>query len=166
MKVYFVRHATASNKSGWTQDDDLRPLTRAGRKRFCSAATAMIGVGALHPDLIVTSPLVRARQTADLLAQALADKTPIVEDPRLGHQFDCVRFSAILAENAEVRALAIVGHNPSFAGVLSVVTGGLDVDVRKGSVALIEIDDITDPVGRLMWLAPPSLFALTADDDS
>lgn len=158
MKLYFVRHATASSKAAWSEDDGLRPLTRAGRQRFSAAASSLIEAGALHPDLIVTSPLVRAEQTAELLAEALGRSVPIVEDARLGHEFDLPSLEAILAENPEVRSIAIVGHNPSFADVLSDVIGEAEIEVRKGSVALVELETLTPPTGRLVWLAPPAIF--------
>lgn len=158
MKLYFVRHATASNKTMWADDDALRPLTRTGRERFSVAASALVEAGVLHPDLIVTSPLVRAEQTAEILGKTLGGSVPILEDARLGPEFDLLALQAILAEHPDAASLAIVGHNPSFADVLSEVVGEADIDVRKGSVALVEISDMTPPAGRLMWLAPPTIF--------
>jgi phosphohistidine phosphatase len=166
MQVYFVRHATAASKSSWTQDDELRPLTRAGRRRFAAAAAALVAAGCVRLDLIVTSPLVRARETAELFRDTLGGQVEIVDDPRLGTGFDMGDFSAIIAEHAEMNALAIVGHNPSFGGVLSAVTGGSAIDVRKGAIALVDIADAADPVGRLLWLAPPSLFGSAADEQA
>ncbi len=49
MKLYFVRHATAARKTTWRTDDDLRPLTRAGRSRFRMAAESLVASGSLHP---------------------------------------------------------------------------------------------------------------------
>jgi hypothetical protein len=72
MKLYFVRHATAARKSTWRKDDDLRPLTRVGRARFRTAAESLVSAGVLAPDRILTSPLVRAVQTAAILDKALA----------------------------------------------------------------------------------------------
>ncbi|HEY5540663.1 MAG TPA: phosphohistidine phosphatase SixA [Coriobacteriia bacterium] len=158
MKLYFVRHATASSKARWSQDDELRPLTRAGRQRFSVAATSLVEARALQVDAIVTSPLVRARQTADILGKTLSDKVPIVEDARLGHEFDVAALEAVLAEHRGARSIAIVGHNPSFAAVLSEVVGGAVLDVRKGSVALVELEDASRAKGRLLWLAPPTIF--------
>jgi phosphohistidine phosphatase len=158
MQLYFVRHATAASKSTWTDSDDLRPLTRTGKQRFALACVTLVESGALHPDLIVTSPLVRARETAQLLERALPGDVPIIIDKRLGHDFDAEKLAAILAEHAKTPGVAIVGHNPSFAAVLSAVIGGADLNVRKGSVALVEISDAEKPAGCLMWLAPPSLF--------
>lgn len=159
MELYFVRHATAARKATWTDDDDLRPLTDAGRQRFSTAAAALVQADALSPGLIVTSPLVRAVQTAELLGKTLGTSTPILQDPRLGHEFTVTALVQILAEHGSSSSLAIVGHNPSFAEVLSEVTGGTDVDVRKGAIALVTIPNPAEPVGRLLWLAPPTLFA-------
>lgn len=158
MKVYFVRHATASNKAVWIEDDGLRPLTRAGRQRFSLAASSLVEAGALRAEVIVTSPLMRAKQTAQILGELLGDKVPIVEDARLGHEFDRAGLEAILAEHQGVQSIAIVGHNPSFAAVLSDVVGGAALDVRKGAVALVELQDSEGTRGRLMWLAPPAII--------
>ena len=159
MKLYFVRHATASGKSAWTQDDGLRPLTGAGRQRFSAACDGLARAGVLRPDVIVTSPLVRACETAQLLRDALGRSVDVVPDDRLGLGFDLHALSAILAERADVTSLAIVGHNPSFPAVLSAVLGGAQIDMRKGAVALVEIEAPTTPdAGRLLWLAPPALF--------
>ena len=158
MNLYFVRHAAASNKSAWAQDDGLRPLTRAGRQRFSATCDALVGAGALRPDVILTSPLVRARETAQMLRDALPKGTDLVQDDRLGPGFDPAALANILAERTAVSSLAIVGHNPSFAAVLSAVVGGAQVEMRKGAVALVEIEDPVAPSGRLLWLAPPALF--------
>jgi phosphohistidine phosphatase len=159
MKLYFVRHAMAARKSTWRKDDDLRPLTRGGRFRFRVAVESLVSAGVLTPDRILTSPLVRATQSAAILNNALGGAVPIAEEWRLGHTFDVGDLRAILAQRPRVKSLAIVGHNPSMCEVLSQITGGADIDLRKGAIALIEINDAKMPAGRLMWLAAPSLFS-------
>jgi len=159
MKLYLVRHATASSKLSWDDDDDLRPLTRSGEARFATAAKALARASALSPEIIVTSPLVRAAQTAELLSAAVGGSVPIEHDDRLGHDFDLQRLGEIIAERSAVSELALVGHNPAFSAVLSAIIGGGSVEVRKGTIALVDIPDVSDPVGRLLWLAPTSLFA-------
>jgi len=159
MKLYFVRHAAASRKTTWGADDGLRPLTRTGKVRFREAARALVSAGALIPALIVTSPLVRARQTADILAKVLPAVVPVVEDERLAGDFDVEALRELLAEHRDVNSIAIVGHNPDFTEVLSAVTGKANVNVRKGAVALVELTERTTLSGRLMWLAPPELFS-------
>jgi phosphohistidine phosphatase len=158
MKLYFVRHATASRKSTWRKDDDLRPLTRIGRLRFRTAVESLVRAGVFTPDKILSSPLVRAVQSAAILNKALDGKVPIEEEWRLGHSFDVDDLRVLLAQKPRVKSLAIVGHNPSMCEVLSQITGGADIDLRKGAVVLLEITDAKMPSGRLMWLAPPTLF--------
>jgi phosphohistidine phosphatase len=158
MKLYFVRHATAARKSTWRKDDDLRPLTRTGRARFRFAADSLIFAGVLSPQRILTSPLVRAVQSAAILGKALGGDVPIEEEYRLGHSFDLDDLRVLLAQKPRVSRLAIVGHNPSMCEVLSQLTGNGDIDLRKGAIALVEITDAKMPAGRLMWLAPPTLF--------
>ncbi len=158
MKLYVVRHATASRKSTWHKDDGLRPLTRDGRRRFKHAAEALVSAGAIDPKLIVTSPLTRATQTATILRRCLPGAVPVVVDARLGHGFTPADLAAVLAEHRKIHSVAIVGHNPSLCEVLSAVTGEADLDLRKGAVALVDIREADGPRGRLMWLAPPSLF--------
>jgi len=159
VNLYFVRHASAQSKASWDSDDDLRPLTRRGRARFSAGANALVRAGVLACDVIVSSPLVRAMQTAELLHDVLGGAPLIEEDARLGHGFDLPALASIIAERSSADAIAIVGHNPSFAAVLSAATGGSEIDVRKGAIALIEISETPGPIGRLLWLAPPSLFA-------
>jgi len=158
MKLYFVRHATAARKSTWRKEDDLRPLTRGGRTRFRTAAQSLVAASALGPSRILTSPLVRAVQTADILSQALGGGVPVEKEWRLGHAFDVDDLRAILAQPSQEKSLAIVGHNPSMCEVLSHITGGSLLDLRKGSIALVDITDWKMPSGVLIWLASPVLF--------
>jgi phosphohistidine phosphatase len=159
MKLYFVRHATAARKSTWSKADDLRPLTRTGRARFRAVADSLVAAGAVDPERILTSPLVRAVQTATLLDNALGGGVPVEEDFRLGHTFNVDDLRELLDRRPRVRSLAIVGHNPSMCQVLAHITGDCDIDLRKGAVALVDITDPDAPSGRLMWLVPPSTIA-------
>ena len=97
-------------------------------------------------------------QTAAILNKALGGDIPIEEEWRLGHSFGVSDLRALLAQKPRVRSLAIVGHNPSMCEVLPQITGDCDLDLRKGAVALIEVTDAKTPSGKLMWLAPPSIF--------
>lgn len=159
MKLYVVRHATASSKSSWTDDDALRPLTATGRKRFAAAAASIARVDASHPEVVVTSPLVRAVQTAEIFANAFGNDVPVEQDARLGLSLDAESLAAVLAEHRAARTIAIVGHNPSISKVLSAVTGTRNLEMAKGAIALVKLTDQTKPVGQLLWLTPPDFFA-------
>jgi phosphohistidine phosphatase len=157
--LYFVRHATAENKTSWSEGDASRPLSSTGRDRFARAAHSLATAGALTPELILTSPLVRAAQTAEILRAALADSAPVEVDERLGTSFDLQALRGLLSDHEDRRAIAIVGHNPSFGAVISALVGGGDIVVRKGAVALVEVTGSAPLSGRLLWIAPPALFA-------
>src|SRR5580765_5134354 len=70
MRIYLMRHGPAGNRDTWTDDDSLRPLTEKGERRTRAAAD---GLKRLNPaiDVLLTSPLVRARQTAEIVGEAL-----------------------------------------------------------------------------------------------
>lgn len=163
MKLYLVRHAAASRKSTWRGDDDLRPLTRSGRRRFRASASALIASGALTPQRIITSPLVRASQTATILGKLLDGSAPVAEDWRLGHAFALEDLAALLAENKSGRSIAIVGHNPSLCDVLARFVGDADLDLRKGAIACVEVAAPKAGHGRLLWLVPPTVL-VSCDD--
>jgi len=158
MKLYVVRHATASRKSTWKGEDDARPLTRSGRRRFRISAAALCASGALAPQRIITSPLVRACQTAAILDKLLSGAAPVAEDWRLGQSFSLDDLNAILAENRSARSIAIVGHNPSLCDVLARFIGGSDLDLRKGSIACVEVATPKAGHGRLLWIVPPTIL--------
>ena len=106
----------------------------------------------------MTSPLVRAVQTAEIVGDAL-DVSDLVEiDERLGHSFDMRAFRRLLKENVDEERLLLVGHDPSFSMVIEAVMGGGSIILKKGGVARLDIDDVNRASGRLAWLDAPSLF--------
>ncbi len=95
MKVYFLRHGKA-DRSQWDGDDDARPLTAEGEEAMRREAKALRALG-LAPDVIVTSPLARARRTAELVADGLGLGGRVVVDDRLAPGFDVRRLEQVLA---------------------------------------------------------------------
>jgi len=157
MRVYFMRHGDAGDKRSWQGDDVDRPLSELGIERTTAAAAHFEHTG-FHPTKILTSPLVRAVQTAEIVGDAL-DVSDLVEiDQRLGHSFDMSAFRHILKENVDEKRLLLVGHDPSFSMVIEAVMGGGSIILKKGGVARLDIDDVNRASGRLAWLDAPSLF--------
>ena len=87
MHLYFLRHGKAEARGDWHKADALRPLTAEGERLVAAEARA---IGRLTPGLevIVTSPLARARRTAEIVADALGLRDVLVDDERLGHGLD------------------------------------------------------------------------------
>jgi phosphohistidine phosphatase len=148
MQLYFLRHGEA-DWPGWTKPDDERPLTDSGKKEMRQVAKFLNRLK-VKPDLIVTSPLPRALQTAEVAAEEL--KTKLRQDEALEPGFGISELRTVLKRHPS-KVLMLVGHEPDFSSVISALTGGF-VKMSKAGVALIDIDPETEK-GRLLWLFPP-----------
>jgi phosphohistidine phosphatase len=148
MQLYFLRHGEA-DWPGWTKPDDERPLTDFGKKEVRQVAKFLNRLK-VKPDLIVTSPLPRALQTAEVAAEQL--KTKLRQDEALEPGFGISELSTVLKRHRS-KVLMLVGHEPDFSSVISALTGGF-IKMSKAGVALVDIDPETEK-GRLLWLFPP-----------
>ena len=112
----------------------------------------------LAPDVIVTSPLLRARRTAEIMAETLGLSDKLVEDARLGHSFDLRGLGKIAAAHPEAGQLMIVGHEPEFSAVVAALIGGGLLAIRKGGLARVDLSDGSLKRGELAWLLAPGLL--------
>jgi phosphohistidine phosphatase len=156
-KLYFLRHGEAADAGAWPGDDFHRPLTGEGRERMTLEAGAIARLD-LALDAIATSPLVRARQTAAIVADALQLHDKLVEDERLGANFDFHLLADILHDHRTARALMLVGHEPSFSAVIGRLIGSAAVNVKKGSLARVDLSGTAELKGELVWLVPPRVL--------
>jgi phosphohistidine phosphatase len=148
MQLYFLRHGEA-DWPGWTKPDDERPLTDFGKKEVRQVAK-FINRLKVKPDLIVTSPLPRALQTAEVAAEQL--KTKLRQDEALEPVFGISELRTVLKRHRS-KVLMLVGHEPDFSSVISALTGA-SLKLSKAGVALVDIDQEAQE-GRLLWLFPP-----------
>jgi phosphohistidine phosphatase len=130
-RVYLVRHAKAEQGSG---DDASRRLTPEGRKRFARLVGSLRG--RLTVARVLTSPLVRARETAEILARATGAAVEV--DPRLAAGASSAKELVAMARQA-APGTALVGHNPELAEALARVAGR-DLEVKPGAVAALDVD--------------------------
>jgi phosphohistidine phosphatase len=157
IKVYFLRHGKAESRSEWQGDDGDRPLTAEGEEAMRREAKAMRALD-LGLDAIVTSPLARARRTAEIVAGGLGLRERLEEDERLAHGFDASRLEQVLAAHGPAGAVMVVGHEPDFSATVAELIGGGDIMMKKGGLARV---DVTAPVaggGELVWLLTPPLL--------
>src|SRR5262245_42757615 len=112
MKLTIIRHAIAVPSGTEGIADDDRPLTKKGRRRFRAVARGLAGVCG-PPDVLLTSPLPRAAETAEIAAEAWGDVTPTSE-PILAHG-RVEDIIAVLARQAADHHVAIVGHEPTLS---------------------------------------------------
>ena len=157
MKLYFLRHGVAVERTEWKGEDAERPLSEKGRKRMIQSAAGLARLD-LQLDAILTSPLARAMQTAESVAEALKAKDKLLEERRLGMGFNRDLLAEILRDHAGAEALMLVGHEPSFSKTISAIIGGGQIVCKKGGLACVNLGDQTSLNGELLWLIPPGLL--------
>ncbi len=155
IELYLLRHAHAGDPADWEGDDDSRPLTRKGRRQAKRLGSFMRAVG-LKPDALVSSPLVRALETAELVAKAL--RTEVVVDPRLAGDLGLGRLDEILGELDAERPV-FVGHDPDFSALVAMLCGASRIPMKKGALARLDVERPLRPGGGVLrWLVPPDLL--------
>ena len=138
MKLYFVRHAAAIAREEEVIDEH-RYLTPGGRESFRLTAKKMARKE-IVPDAIITSPLLRAVQTADILSEALVFKGKLVVSPELAPGFDPAGLYRILASFKGTKVLALVGHEPDLGEVVGTLLKlGRPRPLKKGMVVCLKI---------------------------
>lgn len=160
MILYIIRHAWAEDRDEAAYpNDDLRPLTTKGKKRFRRVAKRLVkrGFAPLH---IATSPLVRCRQTADIIVE-YAPQAPSLDE--LDDLKPGSRLAPLLAWTAEHNDgdVAWVGHAPDVEELTAALIGAPEAEIHfaKGAVAAIEFTGPpADGKGQLLWLATAELL--------
>jgi len=158
-ELYLVRHAIAAERGSEWPDDTKRPLTERGVSRFKEAVKGLRHLD-VTVDEIFTSPLVRARQTAELLAAGLDAKPPVKVLDALapGHSFTSLMSQ--LAKVAKRRRVALVGHEPDLGELAAHLIGaGRALAFKKGGVCRIDIGSLAAKrAGSLIWFFPPTVL--------
>jgi phosphohistidine phosphatase SixA len=147
LKLYFFRHGKADWPK-WDKPDDERPLTQDGKDQVATVAKLLARLD-ISPA-IVTSPLPRASQTADIAGEYLHQKVRV--DPLLRPGFEAGKLKKLLKDFSG-NSLMIVGHEPDFTRTIFQLTGG-QAKLSKAGVALVELD-APSMKGELRWLVPP-----------
>jgi phosphohistidine phosphatase len=155
MIVYFLRHANAGVKRLNPVQDEKRPLDKEGIEQ-CRYVGRLLNSLDTHVDLILSSPLKRATQTASMVGNEIAYEQRIELTPALHPAASYEGFRELLHQISELEAVMVVGHNPTMSRFLSLlVTGGLNeraIDMKKGSVARVEMGPKRSV---LNWLVTP-----------
>jgi phosphohistidine phosphatase SixA len=155
-ELYFLRHADAGDPEKWTRPDAERPLSSKGKRQTEHLAWFLESTG-FRPDAILTSPKVRAEQTARPIAERLGVKLTI--EPRLGQPLDLATLDSILADAGDPERVVVAGHDPDFSDLVSQLTGLRDFEMKKGAFLRIDVDrPLRAGAGRLVWLVPPILL--------
>jgi phosphohistidine phosphatase len=156
IELCFLRHAQAADRETWEQPDEARPLTEKGRRQAERLGRHLAAAG-FAPDAVITSPLVRARETAEIVADLVG--AGVRSEARLGEPLDLAILDAILDDAGSPRRPVVVGHDPDFSELVTELVGGSPIFMRKGALARIDVERPLEPgAGELRWLLPPDLL--------
>lgn len=156
MNLYLMRHANAGLPRGNPSLDAKRALIKEGKEQ-CMAMARLLGALKVQVDVIVSSPLKRALQTAQFVGTELGYEAPVVVSPALAPDADFSDFQEMLAQYGDHEGILVVGHNPNvfqFLGRMITGNGGASIRMRKGSVARV---DLKSHPPRLHWLIDPRM---------
>ncbi|HEY4219116.1 MAG TPA: histidine phosphatase family protein [Gemmatimonadaceae bacterium] len=169
MQLLIVRHAIALSRETFSatgKDDDLRPLTQDGRRKMRRIAKGLQSLAG-HPDVLAASPLTRAQETGQILAEVYGMK--------LGAPVEALRPEAHFTMFAtwtrelddEATLIAVVGHDPHLSGLVTwLMSGNTEptVTLKKGGACLLKFDGRVRRSGPVMdWLLTPSQLRQLGD---
>ena len=157
--LYLIRHAIAAERGATWPDDARRPLTHQGMARMRQVVKGLEELG-VTIDLVLTSPLARAVETAEIVSRGLKTKPEIIAVPALAPGGAPVRVAEALAPHTSPRTVAIVGHEPELGELAGWLIGSRTPLVfKKGGVACIEVSEWPPArKGQLLWLATPRML--------
>jgi phosphohistidine phosphatase len=168
MLLLVIRHAIAMDREEWARTgrpDSDRPLTDTGRRRMRKNARGLQRV-APHPDLIATSPWLRAADTAAVVAETLGVERMETVDVMLPDRHPS-ELADWLNDRGELSVVAVVGHEPHLGELVTWLIGGTpatNVEFKKGGACLLKIDERVEPGSALLqWHLTPSQLRALAD---
>jgi phosphohistidine phosphatase len=160
MELYLIRHGIAQERSPDIQDEE-RVLTKEGRQKTKKVAQKLVELD-LHFDLILTSPLVRARQTAEILLETglssqIEESHHLAPDGNIYNWFKEWLEPKHYSPNTQ---LALVGHEPCLSEWAEILLWGevkASLVLKKAGMIGIKLPEIGSPLGRsqMYWLTPP-----------
>src|SRR5262245_42559753 len=151
-ELYLIRHAVAEERGDAWPDDTKRPLSDDGASRMRKAARGLARLGVTF-DVILTSPLVRTRQTAEIVAAAFDIRPPIVAVESLVPGGSLPAVFADLEKQGRRRQIAVVGHEPEIGELAARLAGSRHpFAFKKGAVCRIDVDALPPSAsGTLRW---------------
>ena len=155
MELIIMRHGIAEEAGPATANRDApRRLTEDGRHRIRLAASGLAALR-IQPDVLLTSPLVRCQETAEIVAAALGCE--LEADGRLAPGMDLADLTDAALDRPDAATLMVCGHQPDCSQLVAALTGGM-VEFRKGMVACVSMDTLRHGGGVLRALYPPAVL--------
>ncbi len=140
MEVYILRHGVAVPRESQGLTDEERPLTPSGISKMVKAAKGMVQVVS-SPDVILTSPLKRAQETAEIVAKTLKCRDDVQAFEPLKPGIPVKELMAALAEFNDHQSVMLVGHEPQLGSLASALLGlrRTVVEIKKGALCCIDL---------------------------
>jgi phosphohistidine phosphatase len=160
-ELYLIRHAVAEERGPAWPDDTQRPLSRDGTVRMRQAARGLERLGVTF-DVMLTSPLVRTRQTAEIVAGAFDVRPPIVAADSLQPGGSVASLATDLEKQSSRTRIALVGHEPGLGELAARLIGSRHpVQFKKGAICRIDVETLTlTPPGDVRWFLTPKILRL------
>jgi phosphohistidine phosphatase len=163
MRIYLLRHAIAVERGSAGYVDDDRPLTEEGTEKMSKAAKGLASL-ITDIDVILTSPLIRAHDTAKIAARALRAENKVQVCKELASASSVKNLMTYLARYRSLNSIMLVGHQPDLGFIASLLLGSESsiIEFKKGSLCCIEVSTLPPrSTGTLIWhLQPKHLRAL------
>ena len=159
LELYLIRHGVAAERGDDYPDDSKRPLTSAGISRLRKEAKALdaMDVGFDH---IITSPLVRTRQTADVFAETLRTKPSVSQSDALAPAGTPVAVIQEIGKHSKKGRIALVGHEPNIGELAARLIGArAPLEFKKGAICRIDFDVLPPKgTGQLRWFVTATML--------
>ncbi len=154
MQLLLLRSGPAEPKHAWPGEDIERPLSAEGCALVTDVAQSLARYPE-RPDRIVSSPYMRAQQTAQIVGEVFGLADRVQTDKRLAQGVGLKQLGKVLTDCAGCDVVMLVAHNPDLSDLVRALTGGGRLALRKAGVAQIEVHDPDTPKGRLISLLVP-----------
>ena len=157
-ELYLIRHAVAEERGESWPDDAKRPLSDDGTARMRKAARGLVKMGVTF-DVVLTSPYVRTRQTAEIVATAYDERPPIVAIESLAPGGSVQSVLSDLERQTRRSRIAIVGHEPNIGELAARLAGSRNpIEFKKGAVCRIDVKTFPAGPGRLRWFVTTKIL--------
>jgi phosphohistidine phosphatase len=158
-KLYLIRHGLAEERGEAWPDDTSRPLSEEGMSRLRKEARGLLRLG-VTLDLVLTSPLVRARQTADIVAGVFDTRPAIVVVESLAPAGSAQAVLGDLEKHARRTRIALVGHEPGIGELAARLAGSRQAfTFKKGAICRIDLKSLPSAgPGTLRWFITPKIL--------
>ena len=158
-ELYLIRHGLAEERGEAWPDDTKRPLTERGMSRMRKAVRGLARLG-VSIDVVLTSPLVRARQTAEIIAGGFNPRPQLVSVDALALDGSYQAVLADLEKHAKRTRIALVGHEPGIGELAARLIGTRHpVEFKKGAICRIDLETVPPAgPGTLRWFLTPKIL--------